>query len=99
MITLRSAHARSLLFLPLLALGVTGCEDAVGFGRNCSGQMQEIRRAEGPPISTQGPSGRDGDFTELWRYPTHVYTFRWGVSYPTGCEVTGPSPLNAELPI
>jgi len=85
----------STLLAATLLLG--GCEDAIGFGSNCSAQMREVRLQErGPPTDSNGTE-QGGNFVEVWRYGNgasqRIYTFRWGVSRAT-CEVSRPMSLS-----
>lgn len=77
---------------------LAGCQDLVGLGGSCAGEMQSVRRLEGPP--DRNPRTRTGnDFTEQWVYlasggePGRVYTFRWGTSWDS-CQMSGPAPLD-----
>ena len=86
----------------VVLLFAAGCQDVLGLGATCAGEMADVRRAEGgPPDRTN--RNRDGDdFLEQWIYdpsggkPGRVYTFRWGLSFES-CEVIGPVPLAAVL--
>ena len=71
--------------------------DSLGIGLDCSGDMQEVRRREGPPDDVRS-SELAGDHTEQWYYfvggrPARVYTFRWGASYES-CEASGPAQIS-----
>jgi hypothetical protein len=92
---LRHRRYRRILLLLAAGLGSAGCEDAVGFGGSCAAEMREVQRERGQPVASR--TERLGDFTEVWRYPDRVYTFRWGVSYPQ-CEVTAVPLASLEPP-
>lgn len=81
-----------------IAILLAGCQDLIGLGGGCAGEMQTVRRAEGPP--DRNPRTRTGgDYMEQWIYlassgePGRVYTFRWGTSHES-CEMSGPMPLD-----
>ena len=92
---MRALFTGSLAFFVLL---LAGCQDLIGLGGSCAGEMQAVRRAEGSP--DRNPRTQvGGDFTEQWVYlasggePGRVYTFRWGTSHES-CEMFGPAPLD-----
>ncbi len=83
-----------------LAIGLlllAGCQDVIGLGGSCAGEMQSVRREMGSPDRTNRTQ-QGGDFTESWIYfegdGGWVYTFRWGISFES-CQRTGPMPLPA----
>jgi hypothetical protein len=91
---MRALFTGSFAILALLA----GCQDLIGLGGSCAGEMQTVRRAEGSP--DRNPRTQvGGDYTEQWVYLAsggesgRVYTFRWGTSHES-CEMSGPVPLN-----
>jgi hypothetical protein len=86
--------------LGISLLLLAGCQDVMGLGGSCAGEMQSVRRAEGTPDhNTRTQQG--GDFTETWVYldgEGRVYTFRWGTSFDS-CQLIGPAPLDLIPPV